>query len=143
MSKIILEIVTPEGAVFNEGVDEVILPGTQGELGVLPGHVPLMTTLGSGRLIAIADGVKHRFAVHGGFAEVLPEKVVILTEASELAGDIDSERAKTALATAEEALKNAEAARGEEVGDADPAEMHRAALERARARLIVSDEDKD
>jgi F-type H+-transporting ATPase subunit epsilon len=142
MSKITLEIVTPEGAVFSEDVDEVILPGTMGEIGVLPGHVPLMTTLNSGRLIAISEGDKHRFAVHGGFAEILPEKVVILTEASELAGEIDAERAKAAISSAEEALKQAEVARGEEVGEADPMELHRAALERARARLVVS-EDKD
>ena len=141
MSTITLEIVTPEGAVFNEEVDEVILPGTEGELGVLPGHLPLMTTLRSGRLVALTGGQRHRFAVHGGFAEILPGKIVVLTEASESATDIDKDRARAALEKAEQALKNAEALRGEEVGEADPAALHRAALNRARARLIVSEED--
>ena len=143
MSKITLEIVTPEGAVYNQEVDEVILPGTTGELGVLPEHLPLMTTLSSGRLIAIADGKSQMLAVHGGFAEILPNKVLVLTEAGEFAGDIDATRARAALEAAEQALKDAEGTpRGEEVGEADPAALHRAALERARARLIVSEEDK-
>ncbi len=143
MPGIFLEIVTPERAVFAQTVDEVILPGVEGELGILPGHLPLMTILRSGRLIVIQGAERHRVAIHGGFAEILPDKVVILTEASEAASDIDAERARAALEKAEQDLKAAEAARGEEVGEADPVALRNAALNRARARLLVSESDKD
>jgi F-type H+-transporting ATPase subunit epsilon len=140
MSKLTLEIVTPERAVFDEAVDEVILPGTDGELGILPGHLPMMTTLKSGRLIAVNGGEQRRFAVHGGFAEILPDKVIILTDASEDASAIDIARARAALERAEQAMREVEA-RGAEVEAPDAAEAHKRSLERARARLLVS-EDK-
>ncbi len=141
MSKLTLEIVTPEKAVFDELVDEVILPGLEGELGILPGHLPLMTTLKSGRLVAKIGSEQRRFAVHGGFAEVLPNKVIILTEASEDASAIDIARARAALERAEQALRDNEA-RGAKVEVTSAAQAHKRDLERARARLLVSDDKK-
>lgn len=142
MARLTLEIVTPNAEIFNEEVDEVILPGTEGELGVLPEHLPLMTTLRSGRLIAIQGGREAaRFAVHGGFAEILPGKVIILTDAAERAGDIDIKRARQALERAESALKGDEAGRGQEVEGLSAADLQARALQRARARLIVAEED--
>lgn len=138
---ILLEIVTPEKAVLHEEVDEVILPGTDGELGILPGHLPLMTTLRSGRLVTIKGGAQRVFVTHGGFAEVLPEKVVVLTDASEDLSSIDPARARAALEKAEKALAEAEA-RGQEAGDPEAAEVHKRAMERARARLIASEGEK-
>ncbi len=143
MAKITLEIVTPEKAVFHEDVDEVILPGADGELGILPGHLPLMTTLRSGRLVAIDGGQQQFFAVHQGFAEILPDKVIVLTDAAEDAANIDADRARAAMERAEQALKEAEGKpQGEEATELDAAEIQRRALERARARLVVSEENK-
>lgn len=141
MARLTLEIVTPNAEIFNEEVDEVILPGTEGELGVLPEHLPLMTTLRSGRLIAVQGAERTRFAVHGGFAEILPDKVIILTDAAENAGDIDIKRARQALERAEHALKGDDAGRGQEVEGLTAAEVQARALQRARARLIVAEED--
>ncbi len=140
MSQIQLEIITPEAAVLDKMVDEVILPGSAGELGILPGHVPLMTTLKSGRLVALCDGETERFAIHGGFAEVLPHKVVILTEAGESSAEIDLDRAREALERADVALKDAEARAADE-SDAEAVELHKSALARARARILLAEEE--
>ena len=139
--RIKLEILTPNRALFAEDVDEVILPGTAGELGVLPGHLPLMTTLKSGQLVAISGTSRHIFAVHAGFAEILPNEVIVLTEAAEGADDIDIERAKEALAAAEQALKDATGPLGDDDAHISVSEAHEIALDRARARLFVA-EDK-
>ncbi|PYQ13647.1 MAG: F0F1 ATP synthase subunit epsilon [Acidobacteria bacterium] len=103
--KIQLEIVTPERVVLSEAVDELILPGTQGYLGVRPGHAPLLTTLQVGSIL-IAKGNEKRFlAVSWGFAEVLPDRVAILAETAERAEEIDLVRAQRARERAEERLK--------------------------------------
>lgn len=141
MAQIQLEIITPEAIVLEETVDEVILPGTSGEIGVLPGHLPLMTTLGSGRLIAVSGAERQKYAVHGGFAEVLPDKVVVLTGAGESVGDIDLSRAKEALERAERAIKEVEA-KPEDESKVEALEMHQAALERARARILIAEEEE-
>lgn len=141
MAQIQLEIITPQAVVLTKTVDEVILPGTSGEIGVLPGHLPLMTTLGSGRLIAVSGTERFKFAVHGGFAEVLPNKVVVLTGAGESAEDIDMSRAKEALARAEKALHAVETKPADE-SHAETIEIHRAALARARARIMIAEDDQ-
>ena len=140
MSQIQLEIITPEAIILEKMVDEVILPGSSGEIGVLPGHVALMTTLQSGRLIAISGGETQKFAVHGGFAEVLPNKVVILTEAGESASNIDLTRAREALERAEVALKDAESRAADESG-AEAVELHKSSLARARARILLAEDE--
>jgi F-type H+-transporting ATPase subunit epsilon len=88
-----LEIVTPEQRLVNEVVDEVILPGSEGSLGVLPGHTPLLTTLGIGGLTYRRGATRRHLAIARGFAEVLPDRVSVLAEIAERAEGIDRERA--------------------------------------------------
>lgn len=91
-----LEIVTPEQRLANEVVDEVVLPGSEGSLGVLPGHTPLLTTLGIGELMYRRGTTSHRVAIAWGFAEVLPDRVSVLAEIAERADGIDRDRAMKA-----------------------------------------------
>ena len=106
--KIQLDIVTPERAVLSEAVDELILPGTEGYLGVRPGHAPLLTTLKVGT-IRIRRGTEWSYlAVSWGFVEVLPERVSILAETAERAEEIDVDRAVRAKDRAEKRLKSAD-----------------------------------
>ena len=84
-----LEIVTPERSVVREDVDEVHVPGSEGYLGVLPGHTPLLATLALGELWYRKGQQKHFLSISGGFVEVLPDRVTILAEIAELAQDID------------------------------------------------------
>ncbi|NTU41995.1 MAG: F0F1 ATP synthase subunit epsilon [Nitrospirales bacterium] len=103
-----LDIVTPHGLVLSEDVDEVTATGSEGEFGVLPGHVTFVTTLKIGMLI-YKRGSETKFVfVSSGFAEVSPEKVIVLADSAERAEDIDVERAKAAMQRAEERLKQAE-----------------------------------
>jgi F-type H+-transporting ATPase subunit epsilon len=128
--KLLLEIVTPQGLVFSEEVDEVTASGSEGEFGVLPGHVPFVTTLKIGMLTCrTGNEIKH-FFVNWGYAEVGYEKVMILADSAERSEDIDIERAKAAMKRAEERLKKAEET------DFNRAE---AALERAVTRTQVAD----
>lgn len=91
-----LEVVTPEEKLVSEVVDEVVLPGSQGSLGVRPGHTPLLTTLGIGELVYRRGGAKRYVAIAWGFAEVLPDRVSVLAEIAERAEGIDRERAARA-----------------------------------------------
>src|SRR6266850_1836080 len=88
-----LEVVTPDKRVVSEVVDAVVLPGSEGSLGVLPGHTPLLATLGIGELAYTRDGAKRYVAVAWGFVEVLPDRVSVLAEIAERAEGIDRERA--------------------------------------------------
>ncbi len=136
-----LEIVTPDKPLLNEEVNGVVLPGVEGELGILPGHIPLMTTLRSGKLVADTQQGRRTFAVHGGFVEVFDNHVIVLTNAGEDASKIDMARAQAALERARDALRNAEE-RGEGVRDAEAIDLHKAALQRARARIFVAEQSK-
>lgn len=127
MSGLELEIVTPAGVVVREQVDEVEAPGVLGHFGVLPGHRPFMSQLRAGQLRYRIGKDEHFVAVHWGFAEVLPNKVTILVETAEVAGDIDLERAESAKTRAEARLL--------EFGTAYEMESARADYERAQARL--------
>jgi F-type H+-transporting ATPase subunit epsilon len=101
-----LEIVTPERLVFDETVDGVTLPGSEGELGVLPHHAPLISTLGVGEL-RIREGANEEwFAIVGGFVQVLPDKVVVMAETADMASEIDLEKAQEARRDAERALES-------------------------------------
>jgi F-type H+-transporting ATPase subunit epsilon len=106
--KLLLEIVTPQGLVFSEEVDEVTATGSEGEFGVLPGHVPFVTTLKIGMLTCKKGSESKFFFVNWGYAEVGPEKVMILADSAERSEDIDIERALAARKRAEERLKHAE-----------------------------------
>ena len=101
-----LEIVTPERLVFDETVDGVTLPGSEGELGVLPHHAPLVSTLGVGELKIRSGGTEDWFAIVGGFVQVLPDKVVVMAETADLSSEIDIEKAAAARRDAEQALES-------------------------------------
>jgi F-type H+-transporting ATPase subunit epsilon len=101
-----LEIVTPERLVFDETVDGVTLPGSEGELGVLPHHAPLVSTLGVGELRIRTGGNEEWFAIVGGFVQVLPDKVVVMAETADMSSEIDLEKAQAARRDAERALES-------------------------------------
>ena len=103
-----LEIVTPEKLVVRDSAEEVQIPGRNGYVGVLPGHAPLITELGSGEISYRSSGQLHRFSMAWGFAEVLPDRVTILAETVEPAEEIDVPRAQQSLAKAEGLLKDAQ-----------------------------------
>ena len=129
---ILLEIVTPERLAFSEEVDSVVLPGGEGELGILPHHAPLVSTLGIGELRIRRGGEEELFAIAGGFVQVRPDKVVVMAETADMASEIDLEKAQQARAEAEKALEA-----GFEEG-ADPAAA-RAALQQALLRIRVGE----
>ena len=128
--KLLLEIVTPQGLVFSEEVDEVTASGSEGEFGVLPGHVPFVTTLKIGMLACRIGNKTLYFFVSWGYAEAGPDKVLVLADSAERSDEIDVERARAAMKRAEERLKKAE-----EV-DFRRAET---ALERAATRMQISE----
>jgi F-type H+-transporting ATPase subunit epsilon len=103
--KLELQIVTPERLVLAEPVDEVLLPGSEGYLGVLPGHAPLLTGLGVGEVEYRVQGRRHFLAVSGGYAEVLRDRVIVLAETAERAEEIDPERAREQRQRAEAILR--------------------------------------
>jgi F-type H+-transporting ATPase subunit epsilon len=103
--KLVLEIVTPEGLLLRDEVEEVIAPGEQGYFGVRPGHTPLMATLGIGELSYRKESTWHRLTCFSGWCEVLPDRVSVLADIGERAADIDVGRAEQALKGAGERLK--------------------------------------
>jgi F-type H+-transporting ATPase subunit epsilon len=103
-TKLTLEIVTPDRPVVREEVDEVVVPGSEGELGILPGHTPLLATLKVGEMWYRQGSEKHHLAVAFGFVEVLPDRVTVLAQVAERAADIDIARAERAKRRAEERL---------------------------------------
>lgn len=128
-----LEIVTPDHAIAHEEVDEVQLPGTEGYLGILPGHTPLLTGLKVGPLWYRKGTEKHYLSIAFGFAEVLPDRVRLLAQVAERAEDIDLRRAEEARRRAEERLQAARP------GSSDiDMERARIALVKALSRLQVA-----
>jgi F-type H+-transporting ATPase subunit epsilon len=104
-TRLLLDVVTPEGLLLREEVDEVIAPGSEGFFGVRPGHTPFLTTLGLGE-ISFRQGVEWRYLTcFWGFCEVLPDKVSILADVGERAEDIDVSRAEAARTQAAERMK--------------------------------------
>jgi F-type H+-transporting ATPase subunit epsilon len=101
-----LEIVTPEKLAYQDEVDSVVLPGSQGELGVLPHHAPLISTLGAGELRLRKGSQEESFAIVGGFLQVLPDKVVVMAETADIASEIDLEKAQAARRQAEQMLES-------------------------------------
>ena len=106
--KLILDIVTPYGHVFTDEVDEIVASGSEGEFGVLPDHVPFLTTMKIGILTYKKGSETGYFFVNWGYAEVGPDKVTILADSAERADDIDPARAEEAVKRAEERLKQIE-----------------------------------
>jgi F-type H+-transporting ATPase subunit epsilon len=103
--KLTLEIVTPEGLLLRDEVEELIAPGEQGYFGVRPGHTPLMATLGAGELSYRREGAWHRITCFSGWCEVLPDRVNVLADVGERGEDIDLGRAEQALKRASERMK--------------------------------------
>ena len=129
MARLNIELVTAEERKVSGEADFVKAPGLDGELGVLPGHVPLMTPLRAGEVM-VRNGTDETYLfVAGGFLQVLPDRVVILADAAERADEIDEARAEEARKRAQQEL---------EKNDGDSAEA-RAALERAIFRLRVAE----
>ena len=129
-----LEVATPERLVIREAVTEAQLPAKNGYIGVLPGHAPLLSQLGTGYASYTAGGHKFFFAAHGGFVEVLPEKVRVLAETVEKAEEIDVQRAEAALRRAQEQLASPHV-------EVDPA-LALSAMFRAQARLEAAAQGK-
>ncbi len=99
-----VEIVTPQRVLIEAEADYVTIPGELGELGVLPGHIPLLTNLQSGVLVYKSGSSEKKLAIHKGYAEVCNDKITILAKTAELAEEIDLERAKSAQQKAEQDL---------------------------------------
>lgn len=131
MAKLHVELVTAEGRLLSTEADFVVAPGLEGELGVLPRHIPLLTPLRAGEVTVRNDGRDEYLFVAGGFLEVLPDKVVILADAAERAEEIDEVRAEEARKRAQQLLEERQ-----ESGDTAAAA---AALERATMRLRVAE----
>ncbi|MDP2628007.1 MAG: F0F1 ATP synthase subunit epsilon [Candidatus Rokubacteria bacterium] len=134
-----LEIATPTRQLVSAEADEVVAPGSEGYFGVLPGHAPFLTTLGSGEVSYRHGREEGHLAVIGGFAEVQDDRVMILAETAERPEEIDRERAERARERAEQRLagRNPQGRLPEAGGEIDYARAV-AALARALARLQVA-----
>ena len=104
---LILEIVTPEARVYSDTIDTVVIPTTSGEVGILPGHIPLLTQIEHGELRVTKNGQTQWLAVSGGFAEVGGDKVHVLAEHAITEEKIDEHAVEAALKRAEQELKDA------------------------------------
>ena len=111
--KLDLEIVTPERLVLAETVDSVVLPGSEGSFGVLPGHAPFLTALAAGEMSYRVGGQEKFLAVSGGFVEVLRDRVSVLAGTCERPDEIDADRARQARERAEAVLKDPGAGQAE------------------------------
>lgn len=129
MAALQLLVVTPERKIVEAEADEVELPGSQGYLGILPGHAPLITLLGTGVLTFKRAGSSQAYAVSAGFAEVSNDRVSVLADSAEGAGEIDAAAAERERAKAEDEMKTA---------GVDTLDAIRARLELSQARLAVS-----
>ena len=127
-----LEVITPERKVYEEDVDMVVAPATDGYVGILPHHTPLFTTLGPGEFKVKRGGVEEILAVFGGFMDVRADRVVVLTDAAEHAEEIDAGRAEEARERAQQVLAAGPASAADE-------QRARAELQRALVRLRVSE----
>jgi len=125
-----LEIVTPEAKTYSDDVDSVVIPGIEGELGVLPLHAPVMTQLEPGELRVLKSGQELRLAVGEGFVEITPEKVAVLTDMAVKESDIDESAAEEAIRRAEQAMS------GEKLSNEEYA-ANNAALLRSLALIKV------
>ncbi len=134
MATLKLEIVTPEARVYSEDVDMVTLPGVEGEMGIFPHHVPLMTQLAAGEITARKGGQDYFLAVGDGFVEITGDRVSIITDMAIRAENIDE-------AKAEEARRRAEARLSEKLDDTEVAAVN-AALAHSLAQLKVKKRQK-
>jgi F-type H+-transporting ATPase subunit epsilon len=131
-----LELVTPESKSFSDDVDSVVIPGVEGELGVLPMHAPLMTLLEPGELRVMKNGEEIRLAVGEGFVEITQEKIAVLTDMAVKESDIDESAAEEAIRRAEESMRN-ERMSDEEQATTKAALMRSLALVKVKRRRQV------
>ena len=131
MAALQLEIVTPDSTPFEGRVAQVTLPGSVGEMGVLPGHLPLMSMLKEGVVIASVEGADRYFAVGAGFVEVLPDRVLVLVDDCKGAEDVDASAARAELAELEARLDKSSFKSDRELREVS------AAAARARARVSI------
>ncbi len=131
MAKLKVEIITAERVVLQDEVDMVVAPGTEGQLGILPHHVPLLTALQVGELRLKKGQEEISLAVTGGFLEVQPDRVIVLADAAERAEEIDIARAEMAKKRAEERITK-------RVSDIDLARAD-ASLARSLVRLRIAE----
>src|SRR5512138_2756631 len=124
-----LEIVTPDARIYSEDVEMVTLPGVEGEMGIYPQHVPLMTQLTAGEVVARKDGADQFLAVGEGFVQITGDRVSVMTDMAIRAENIDE-------AQAEEARRRAEARLGEKLSDEEAAAVQ-AAISHSLAQLRV------
>ena len=124
-----LEIVTPEKTAYSEDVEMVTLPGSEGELGVYPNHVPLLTTLNPGELRVVKGGRESFLAIGEGFVEITATRVSVLTDMALEAAVIDESAAEAAVARAKAAMKD-------DLGKEEVAAVQ-ASLQKALAQLHV------
>lgn len=127
-----LEVVTPEKMVFSGKVEEVLIPGTEGEFGVLLGHEPLLTSVDIGEFYFVAGGKKAHYAVNTGYAEITGSKITVLIETAERADAIDKDRAN-------KAKEKATAGLSQLTKEHDDYERLRLALARAINRISVAE----
>ena len=125
-----LDIITAEKLVYSDEVSSVVAPGSAGQLGILPNHAPLLTSLKPGELKVLKEGEESNIAVSGGFLEVLQNVVNILADTAERAEDIDFERAEAAMKRAQDKVDSSDS-------DMD-LEKAIQALKRSQARVYVS-----
>ncbi|HWQ33064.1 MAG TPA: F0F1 ATP synthase subunit epsilon [Blastocatellia bacterium] len=125
--KIQLEVITPEKVALHEAVDEVVIPGVGGELGILPDHTPLISQVQTGVLTYRVGSEKRQMHVSGGFVEVLPDRVSVLADVAEKPEEINVERAQRARERAEKRL----ASTGEDI------DLNRAQLKLLRAQTRI------
>ena len=128
--KLNLEVITPERLVLRESVDEVVVPGLGGELGILPEHTPLISQLQTGVLVYRQGADRKQMHVSGGFVEVQPDRVSVLSDVAEKPEEIDLERAQRAKDAAEKDLKS----QGDDI-DFRSAELK---LQRAMTRIQLA-----
>ena len=112
-----LEIVTPEARVYSDTVETVVIPTTSGEIGILPGHIPLLTEIDHGELRVTKDGQTTTLAVSGGFAQIIGDKVSVLAEGAITEEKIDEHAVEAAMKRAQDALKDS--------SSLEPAEIER------------------
>jgi F-type H+-transporting ATPase subunit epsilon len=126
-----LHVVTAEGVVYSDDVDEVVIPGSEGQLAILPHHAPLMTMIAPGELTIRKRGTDSFLAVSGGFLEVYTDRIIILADTAEQVEEIDIARAEGAKLRAQDKLKSA----------TNPMDSARAeaSLRRAVNRLAIAD----
>lgn len=129
-----LEVVTPDGLLIKDEVDSVQAPGSEGSFGVLPGHIPMLATLGAGEIVYRKGSETGRIVCLFGFCEVLPDRVHIMAESGERAEQIDVARAESARARAAERMKMVKDEEGFKEAQAD--------YVRAVARLAAASNHK-